>query len=336
MLELLRQGLFCEAGNFFIDPMGAVDHAVVTHAHSDHARRGAKQYYTPRSGVGLVKARLGQKIKISGHEYGESFFIGPVRVSFHPAGHVLGSAQVRLEYKGEVWVASGDYKREPDPTCEPFESVPCDVFLTEATFGTPAYKWDRSKDLGLEIFEWWKKNREDGKNSVVCAYSLGKTQRVLGVLEPLMERPIFIDPAATPLTDCYRREGVKLAEYRCLSQVTKPLVGELIVAPYSFLRSEKLSLLGDQFLTAFASGWMATGKGGYGHSSVFDHGFTMSDHADWSDLISTVVETGAKKVFVQHRGNGALVRHLRKLGIDAYSDAELAKKAARPTQLALF
>lgn len=335
MLELLRQGLYCEAGDFFIDPMGAVDRAVVTHAHSDHARRGSKQYYTPRSGVGLVKARLGQNIKISGHEFGEPFFLGPVKVSFHPAGHVLGSSQVRLEHKGEVWVASGDYKREPDPTCEPFESVPCDVFVTEATFGTPAYKWDRRKDLGLEIFEWWKKNRDAGKNSVVCAYSLGKTQRVLGVLEPFMERPIYIDPAATPLTDCYRNEGITLAEYQCLSKVTKTLEGELVVAPSSFLRSDRVSVLGEKYLTAFASGWMATGKGGYGQSSAYDHGFTMSDHADWSDLVRTVVETGACKVFVQHRGNGALVRHLRSIGIEAYSDSALAPKP-KPAQLALF
>lgn len=334
MLELLKQGLYCEAGDFFIDPMGAVNRAVITHAHSDHARRGAKHYYTPRSGVELVKARLGAKIEISGYEFGAPFFIGPVKVSFHPAGHILGSSQVRLEYKNEVWVASGDYKREPDPTCEPFESVPCDVFITEATFGTPSYRWDKSADLGQEIFEWWQKNREEGKNSVVCAYSLGKTQRVLGVLEPLMERPIYIDPAARQLTDCYRREGVKLAQSICLSQVKEQLRGELVVAPSSFLRSDLASILGNDFATAFASGWMAKNSG-YGIGSSYDHGFTMSDHADWDDLVRTVKESRARRVYVQHRGNGALVRHLRTMGIEAYADAALAAKP-KPAQLALF
>jgi putative mRNA 3-end processing factor len=334
MLELLRQGLYCEAGDFFIDPSGAVENAVLTHAHSDHARRGATKYYSARSGVELVKARLGQKISISGHEYGEVFSIGPVKVSFHPAGHILGSAQVRLEHKGEVWVVSGDYKREPDPTCEPFETVKCDVFITEATFGTPAYKWDKTADLGKEIFAWWKENREQGKNSVVCAYSLGKTQRVLGVLSGLAERPIYLDPSATALTDCYRKEGVKLAGTICLSQATEPLRGELVVAPSSFLRSERAWVLGEDFLTAFASGWMAQG-GGYGQASGYDHGFTMSDHADWDDLVRTVKESGAKTVYVQHRGVGALVRHLRGLGIEAYSDASLAAKP-KPRQLGLF
>lgn len=334
MLELLRQGLYCEAGNFFIDPSGAVDCAVVTHAHSDHARRGAKKYHSARSGVALVKERLGKKIEIEGHEFGQEFFLGPVKVSLHPAGHILGSAQVRLEYKNEVWVASGDYKRELDPTCEPFESVKCDVFITEATFGTPAYRWEKNSDLGGEILDWWHENRELGANSVVCAYSLGKTQRVLGVLAGRAKRPIFLDPAATALTDCYREEGVMLADSICLSKVTAPLAGELIVAPSSFLRSERVAMLGEKFKTAFASGWMATG-GGYGQSSAYDHGFTMSDHADWDSLLRTVQECGAKRVYVQHRGQGALVRKLRELGIEAYPDSALAP-AHKPAQMTLF
>lgn len=334
MLELLPKGLYCEAGDFFIDPSGAVERAVVTHAHSDHARRGAKKYYTARSGKELVKTRLGKKIEIEGIEFGHEFFLGPVKISLHPAGHILGSAQVRLEHKGEVWVVSGDYKREHDPTCEPFESVKCDVFVTEATFGTPAYRWDENKDTGAEILAWWKENRAEGLNSVVCAYSLGKTQRVLGVLAGLAERPVYIDPAAGALTECYRREGVKLAESICLDQVRSPLFGELIVAPSSFLRSERVSILGGDYKTAFASGWMATG-GGYGAASSYDHGFTMSDHADWTALLRTVQESGARRVYVQHRGQGALVRKLRGLGLEAYPDSALAPKA-KPAQMTLF
>jgi putative mRNA 3-end processing factor len=333
VFTLRKQGLYCEAGDFYVDPSGAVERAVVTHAHSDHARRGAKRYFSPRSGVSLVRARLGQNISIEGHEFGAPFSIGPVKVSFHPAGHILGSSQVRLELGGEVWVASGDYKRDPDPTCEPFESVKCDVFVTEATFGTPAFAWDKQKDVGREIFEWWETNRANGRNSLLTAYSLGKTQRVLGLLREFTSRAVFLDPNATPITDCYRREGVKLLPTICLSTVGMGarLEGELVIAPSSFLRGSHAGVLGEKFETAFASGWMA--GGGWGKGS-YDKGFTLSDHADWNDLLRTVHETGARRVYVQHRGKGALVRELRLAGLEAFPDSELAR--VPPAQMSLF
>lgn len=335
MLTLRRQGLYCEAGAFYIDPKGAVDRAVLTHAHSDHARRGAARYYSSRSGVGLVKARLGAGIAIEGYEFGETFRLGPVAVSFHPAGHILGSAQVRLEYGGEVWVVSGDYKRAPDPTCEPFASVVCDVFVTEATFGTPSYVWDEGADVGREIFEWWEANRAAGKNSVVCAYSLGKTQRVLGLLRAFTDRAAYLDPSATALTECYRAEGVRLLPTVCLSALgaRARLRGELVVAPSSLLASPHAPCLGGEFETAFASGWMSE-QGGFGRNSGYDRGFTLSDHADWPALLRTVEETGARRVYVQHRGNGALVRELKARGINAFPESALAERANR--QLSLF
>jgi len=337
LLVLRKQGLYCEAGDFFIDPSGKVDRAVVTHAHSDHARRGAKEYFTPKSGMALVRARLGSAICLRGFAFGEKFQLGRVSISFHPAGHILGSSQVRLELNGEVWVVSGDYKREPDPTCEPFESVPCDVFVTEATFGTPVYRWKKDADLGREIFDWWETNRAHGRNSVLCAYSLGKTQRVLGLLRAFTRRPVYLDPSATPLTECYRAEGIDLLPSICLSTLSDSakLKGELVVAPSSFLRSSLASVLGSDFETAFASGWMAgTGEGGTGRFSSYDRGFTMSDHADWDDLVRTVVETGARRVYVQHRGHGSLVRYLRKLGLDAFPEEVLAR--IPPAQMSLF
>jgi putative mRNA 3-end processing factor len=235
MLRLTPQGLYCETGNFFIDPKGRVENAVVTHSHSDHARRGAGRYFTARSGVSLLRCRLGQSIQVKGIAYGEPFHLGPVKVSFHPAGHILGSAQVRMEHDGEVWLASGDYKREPDPSCEPFEVVKADVFVTEATFGTKAYRWDREKNLGEEIHAWWRANEEEGVNSLIFAYSLGKTQRILAEL--MGERAIFTAPAATALVECYRQEGVRLAPTRCLSELGPKdrLRGELILAPQSLL-----------------------------------------------------------------------------------------------------
>lgn len=330
MLTLTKKGLYCRAGNFYIDPNGAVENAVVTHAHSDHARRGSEKYYCALPGLSLLKVRLGQKIKVIGFEYGHEFEINSVKISFHPAGHILGSAQVRLEHNGEIWVASGDYKREADPTCEAFESVPCDVFVTEATFGTPAYRWPKGENLGQQIFEWWNTNAARGINSVLFAYSLGKAQRVLGVLKPFARKPIYCDTPVGPLTACYREQGIALAETICLSQIRSQtsLSGELFLVPQSFLKTEKAKILGPHFETAFASGWMAKGSHGY------SKGFVMSDHADWEDLVRTVRETGAKKVFVQHRGKGALVRHLRNLGLQAFPDTDLFVEESN--QLELF
>lgn len=326
MLVLTPQGLYCEAGNFYIDPKGRVENALITHAHSDHARRGAARYFTAQSGLSLLRCRLGN-VQAKGVKYGEPFFLGPVKISFHPAGHILGSAQVRMEYGGEVWLASGDYKREPDPSCEPFETVKADVFVTEATFGTKAYRWERGRNLGQDIRDWWRQNEEAGLNSVIFAYSLGKTQRILAELGG--ERDIFTAEAATPLVECYRREGVRLAPTHCLSSVRSPLKGELILAPQSLLQTPAVRLLGD-FRTAFASGWMASGTEGY------DHGFVMSDHADWDDLMRTILETEAKTVYVQHRGKGALVKHLRSLGIEAFPESDLAKRMTRHAQMRLF
>jgi putative mRNA 3-end processing factor len=330
MLTLTEKGLYCAAGNFYIDPSRGVENAVITHAHSDHARRGSKNYYCVQSGTGLLRARLGKSIHVHSYEYAECFQIGPVQISFHPAGHILGSSQVRLEYAGEVWVSSGDYKREPDSTCEPFESVECDVFVTEATFGTPTYVWPKNRDVGREIFEWWSENSKKGINSILFAYSLGKTQRVLGTLEPYAERPIYCHSAAAEINACYLKEGIRLAKTKCLSTLEpdRILRGDLVIAPQSFLKSEQVDVLGENYQTAFASGWMNDGHHGY------DRGFLMSDHADWNDLVRTIEETKAKRVYVQHRGKGALVRHLKTLGLQAFPDTDL--KVKNPDQLAFF
>ena len=333
MLELSPKGLYCRAGDFYIDPSGKVERAVITHAHSDHARRGSALYYSTKSGESLLRVRLGKNISVAPYSFGEKFQIGPVTVSFHPAGHILGSAQVRLEYQGEVWVSSGDYKRDFDPTCEAFETVACDVFVTEATFGTPAYEWNKEADIGTEIFNWWEENARNDLNSVLFAYSLGKAQRVLGLLQPHAKRPVICHAASTPLTDCYRAHGISLAETRCFSSVKsdEKFNGELFLLPQSFLGSDQAALLG-QYKTAFASGWMATeNRPGY---SSYDKGFLLSDHADWNDLVRTVLESGAKKVYVQHRGHGALVRHLNKLGLQAFPDSALVPKPH--SQLELF
>lgn len=337
MLEKTPIGLYCPAGGFYIDPMGSVENAVITHAHSDHARRGSRRYYSTHATVPLLRTRLSGKIDVQGFTYGETVMFGQVKVSFHPAGHILGSAQVRMEFQGEVWVASGDYKREPDPTCEPFEVVKCDTFVTEATFGTPSYHWPRDINLGLEIFEWWQENSSRGINSLLFAYSLGKAQRVLGVLEPFTKNysdlKVYCHKSISDLNACYRDMSVKLSPTICFSTLeeTTQLHGALVLAPPSFLKSPQAKMISEDYRTAFASGWMALGSS-RGFSS-YDRGFVMSDHADWNDLVRTVTETGAQRVFVQHRGKGALVRHLRSLGIKAFAEEDLIPSPNRGSQL---
>jgi len=318
LIEWTEAGLFCRAGGFHIDPHRPVELAVLTHAHSDHARRGSRKYFSTTSGAGLVRVRLGKSIDLTTLRYGESISFGDVRVSLHPAGHILGSAQVRVECGGEVWVASGDYKRDADPSCEPFEVVACDTFITEATFGTPKYAWKKTVQHGHDIWNWWQANAQKGHNSVLFGYSLGKTQRILAELAAHADRPILLHDSMIELTQCYREQGRTLAPTSRLSDTL--LEGDLILAPPSALRDDLLARLGT-FKTAFASGWMQGQREGapYRGGQGYDHGFVMSDHADWADLNRTIDETTARRVFVLHRSQGALVRHLRKRGIDAHS-----------------
>ena len=329
LISWTDSGLHCSAGGFHIDPHRPVKLALVTHAHSDHARRGSEKYITPASGVGLLRVRLGKSIRVQGVNYGEKFRLGDVWVSFHPAGHILGSSQIRVEHDGDIWVATGDYKRDPDPSCEPFESVQCDTLITEATFGTPKYCWDKRVDHGQQMAEWWYANAQTGLNSIIYGYSLGKTQRILTLLRGYAKKPILIHKSMLELTECYRDHGISMADYRLLPDLTQapglfqdpPLEGELILAPPSWLRDnpQVVERLG-QYRTAFASGWMM-GQSAGRHGT--DHGFLLSDHADWNDLNRTIQESGASRVFVQHRSNGALVRHLRRLGLEAHSSEEL-------------
>jgi putative mRNA 3-end processing factor len=321
-----------------------VENAVITHAHSDHARRGSGRYWSTETSVGLLRARLGRKIQIQGIPYEEAIRFGEVRVSFHGAGHILGSAQVRVEHEGQVWVASGDYKREPDPSCEPFEVVSCDVFVTEATFGTPRFVWPQGVDQGAAMEAWWNQNRADGMNSLIYGYSLGKTQRILAELARFSVPVIWIHESMSELTECYREAGRYLAATRVLPREGVPgefqKGGELVLAPPSAGRQDWLRG-SPKFRTAFASGWMQGQRPGnpYRGGDGFDHGFVLSDHADWNDLNRTIRETGASRVFVMHRENGALVRHLRSRGVDAHPVTALEAQAYSrlvPRNLELF
>ncbi len=323
-------GLYCPAGNFYIDPKRRVDHAVITHAHSDHARRGSKHYYCTTTGVALLQERLGSNIAVSHFPYQEKFTLGGVTISFHAAGHILGSSQVRIEFAGEVWVASGDYKLAPDATCLPFEHVKCDVFITEATFGTPAYTWETNVNLGQDMFDWWQRNAKQKMNSVIFGYSLGKAQRILNLLAPHADQPIYCNQATEKINACYREQNVVLAETRCLDSLDESisLEGELLVVPPGTLSKLPAARLGKKYKTAFASGWMAKSD------RRFDRGFLISDHADWNDLLHAILQTEAKRIYVQHRGNGALIKELKSRGLRAFPDYALTPK--NPAQLLLF
>jgi putative mRNA 3-end processing factor len=306
-------GLFCEAGGFYIDPWKPVERAVISHGHGDHARWGSAAYLGAAASLPILRRRLGEAAVIEGVPFGEPVRIGGVTVSFHPAGHILGSAQVRVEREGEVWVFSGDYKRAADPTCEAFEPVPCDVFITEATFALPIYRWDPAAEVVREVWEWWEANREAGRASVLFCYALGKAQRILGELARFTDRTVFVHGSLEPLNECYRAAGISMLPTRPVSEMARgqSFAGELILAPPSAGGSTWMRRFGAAG-TAFASGWMRVR--GTRRRRGFDRGFVISDHADWPDLLRTIAETGASRVLTTHGYADSLARYLREQG----------------------
>lgn len=314
LLKPTECGLYCEAGDFYVDPTRAVHRAVITHAHSDHARRGSNRYLCTTQGAGLLKARLGD-VDLETVEYGETVQMNGVNVSLHPAGHILGSAQVRMEHNGEVWVVTGDYKTDPDPTVRTFELLECDTFVTECTFGLPVYRWPKPEDVFRQINSWWRTNQETGRTSVLFAYALGKAQRLLGGLDPEIG-PIYTHSSVESLTKVYRQEGISLPPTRCLAEDESPAQPGhgIVVAPQSTARTGWLARFGD-VATGFASGWMRTRN--RRRSRAVGRGFVLSDHVDWPQLIRVIEETGASRVLATHGYADTLVRYLRSTGRDA-------------------
>jgi putative mRNA 3-end processing factor len=315
LIKATDQGLYCEAGNFYIDPWGPVEHAVITHAHGDHLRPGSSEYYLAAAGIGLARRRLPVEAVLKPLQYGESIALGDSRVSLHPAGHILGSAQVRVESHDRVWVVSGDYKRDPDPTCHPFEVVPCDVFISEATFALPAYQWPETSSVALEILDWWHSNKERGVASVLFAYALGKAQRVLAELSARTSESVFVHGAVGALTDAYRETGVHmLTTLPATVSAPTDYAGALIIAPPSAAGSAWMRRFGEH-RTGFCSGWMRIR--GDRRRRGYDRGFVLSDHADWPSLLRTFSETGAKRILLTHGYTDAMCRYLQERGIDA-------------------
>ena len=316
MLRITDRGLYCEAGDFHIDPWLPADRAVITHAHGDHARWGSRSYLGSREGERVLRTRLGAGARIRTADWGEAVQINGVRISLHPAGHILGSAQVRVEHGGEVWVVSGDYKTEPDPTCTPFEPVRCHTFVTESTFGLPIYRWAPQAEVFAEVRAWWRANREAGRASVLFGYALGKAQRLLAGVLGAEEGPIFTHGAVERLNGDYRESGIALppTTYAGAAPRSQDWSGALIVAPPSAAGSPWIRRFGAAS-TAFASGWMRI-RGARRRRSV-DRGFVLSDHVDWPALLDAVDATGADRVWVTHGYREPVVRWLREHGLEA-------------------
>ncbi len=318
MTKLLRTtefGLYCPPGDFYVDPWRGVPRAVVTHAHSDHARWGSESYLTAREGEGIFRLRLGQEANFDFVDYGETRSLNGVRVSLHPAGHMTGAAQVRIEYQGEVCVVSGDYKLADDPTCRAFEPVRCHTFVTESTFGLPIYRWTPSAEVFGDINAWWRSNQEQGKASLLYGYTVGKAQRLLAGIDSAIG-PIFGHGAIINACEAYRACGVKLPEVERVLSAEKGFDWSraLVVAPPSANGTPWMRRFG-RVSTGMASGWMRVR--GIRRRKVVDRGFVLSDHVDWSSMLTAIRETGAETVWVTHGYVRQVVEHLKKIGLQA-------------------
>ena len=309
-------GLFCPGGGFYIDPWGAVERAVITHAHGDHARFGSQAYLCADRSRTLLQRRFGPDVIVQSRPYGDPITIGDVQVSFHSAGHILGSAQIRIEGSDGVWVVAGDFKRAADPTCTPFEPLACDTFVTESTFGLPIYRWDPTNVVIGEILEWWDENRRNNRTSVLFCYTIGKVQRILAELAAITDRRAFVHGMMLPMIDAYRDAGIRMLEVSSATEQPRgtKFAGELVLAPLSARGTPWMRRLGDHS-DAFASGLMRVR--GVRRQRAFDRGFVLSDHADWPALLQTITDTGASRILATHGYAEPLAHHLRDHGYEA-------------------
>ncbi|MEM6364122.1 MAG: ligase-associated DNA damage response exonuclease [Planctomycetota bacterium] len=321
MLEVNENGLYCRQGDFYIDPWRPVSRAVITHGHSDHARFGSRHYLAARDGESILRMRLapegsGNEAEFDFVDYGESRRVGGVRISLHPAGHMLGSAQVRLEHRGRVAVITGDYKLQSDSTCADFEPIQCDLLVTESTFGLPIYHWADDADVFEQINRWWASAKQHSKCCILYGYAVGKSQRLLSGLDPSIG-PIYTHGAVEKGVQAYRSGNVDLPDTQLVSEMPKKhdWSGGMVVAVPSahgtpWMRKFK------RVSTAMASGWMAVR--GQRRRRAVDRGFVLSDHVDWSGLLTAVDQSEANEVWVTHGSTDVVARYLRESrGIDA-------------------
>jgi putative mRNA 3-end processing factor len=315
LLEVTDRGLYCAAGDFYVDPWRPVPRAVITHAHADHARSGCDRYLCLATGKRVLRERVGRTAPIDGVRRGETVVINGVSVSLFPSGHILGAAQIRIEHRGVRWVVTGDYKLEADPTCDPFEPVEADVLITESTFGLPVYRWGESGETASAVNAWWRENREAGRSCVLLAYSLGKAQRLAAMLDPSIG-PIYAHGAVMRMVRAYRESGVALPPIDQLDPATRRAGNgkAMVIAPPSAAGTRWLKTFGETSV-AMASGWMTVR--GVRRRRGIGRGFVLSDHADFPGLLEAVDASRARRVLVTHGQSDIFARFLRDRGLDA-------------------
>ncbi|MCX7402179.1 MAG: ligase-associated DNA damage response exonuclease [Planctomycetia bacterium] len=316
ILQSTNKGLYCSPGGFYVDPHRPVDRAVVTHAHTDHARWGCRQYLAAQPSEHLLRMRMKPDAEFEFLPYGECVDVGGVRISFHPAGHILGSAQVRLEYRGHVALVTGDYKLGSDPTCQAWEPVQCHTMITESTFGLPIYRWQPQDTIIESINQWWRESRDAGKCCLLYGYAVGKSQRLLAGLDPSIGS-IYCHGAVEKGNDAYRKTGVVLPDTISVSAVAKKhdWRGAMVVAVPSVHGTNWTKRFG-RCSTAMASGWMSV-RGSRRRRSI-DRGFAYSDHVDWPSLLTAIETCNPETVWVTHGYSASVTRYLIENGRDAH------------------
>ncbi len=318
ILACTPAGLYCPAGDFYIDPWRPVHKAVITHAHSDHARSGSQNYLAAKPSESLLRLRLGANLPLQTLQYGEQLRVGQALVSLHPAGHILGSAQVRIEVQGKIVVITGDYKLQADPTCEPWEPIPCHGLVTESTFGLPAFRWPKTEHVIDEIIQWWRANQSQKRTSVLLGYSVGKSQRLIAELLnrtglEIVEN-IAIHGALLGPNLAYRQAGILIPDLPSAASLPKEhdWSQSLVLAPPSCQGTPWLKRFKDPSV-AMASGWMAI-RGTRRRRGV-ERGFVLSDHIDWTDLLSAIAAYAPSHVWVTHGFSEITARYLNEQGV---------------------
>ncbi len=313
LLYFNDRGIYCEKADVYLDPWQPVKNAIITHGHADHSRSGHQNYLTHHKNVSIIKHRLGN-IKVQGIEWGESTIINGVKFSFHPAGHIIGSSQIRVEYKNEVWVFTGDYKTEHDNTCQPYENIKCHSMITECTFGLPAFKWAPQTEVFNDINTWWKDNKKEGKTSIIFAYSLGKAQRILKNIDASIGE-IYTHGAIENMTEV-TRQLLELPPTERITKETKKsdFPGSLVIAPPSAHGTSWIRKM-VPYVTASTSGWMAFR--GARRRRAIDKGFVLSDHCDWDGLLSSIKSSEAENIICTHGYTDIFSKYLNSIGYNA-------------------
>ena len=317
LLQFTNKGIYCPEGKFYIDPWRPVKKALITHAHADHSRPGHQHYLAHHHSEKIMRQRLGDDIQIETTEYGKSININGVKASFHPAGHIPGSAQIRIEFKGKIAVVSGDYKLEDDGISSPFEPVKCHEFVTETTFGLPIYQWKPQVEIFNEINQWWKQNKENGKTSVIFAYALGKAQRIMKNVDSEIGQ-IYTHGAVENATDALRKSGLDLPQTIKITNdiPNRDYQGNLVIATPASIGTPWMKKLAP-YSTGIASGWMMLR--GTRRRKAADRGFVLSDHADWNGLLEAVKLSEAETIYSTHGYSNVFTKYLHEQGLNAIS-----------------